>query len=556
MNIQSSPIESDAGGQDSWIDDRLPHPSSFFPGTAYNDILERVHRLAEDAEDIALLTGVQGAGKTTLLYRIQSDIPEHWVLCRLDANPMLHPDQLLNRLARCIDFPPRDEGLVESVAAAFCKLRLQGRLPVVMVDDAEQLPISSLMALLRLHEQRAATTPACALILFAQPNIDRTLASHQLHAMGTARFVRLELPRLAYDEIGEYVRHFLGMEGVEQEFGFSPEQLAALHSESGGLPGKVNELVNRTLRDAIVPRRDPLPAQFVRWLRRIPPATALASGAVALFLLLTLLFQQQIDSLFQEPAPTVASLPEPSRDLRHAEPIREPEERRVQPLRLRPFAGRLDREAEPLPRAPLPESGTRYETEESAPTAENAEPEEVQAVTREPVRPATPRPPEAAPPVSEPTKPLSKQAANPKPVQPATPRPPKAALPVSAPPKPVSKAAATPKPVQSEPIAAAPRFKREAWLLRQRPEAYSLQILAAGNEESVRRFARKHRLTTDVYYFKSQRNGRPWIALLLGIYTDRETAVTVLNMLPDSLRKAGAWPRSLASIQEEIKKVR
>ena len=525
MNIQSSPIESDAGGQDSWIGDRLPHPSSFFPSTAYNDILERVHRLAEDAEDIALLIGVQGAGKTTLLYRIQSDIPEHWVLCRVDANPMLHPDQLLNRLARCIDFPSRDEGLVESVAAAFCKLRLQGRLPVVMVDDAEQLPISSLMALLRLHEQRAATTPACALILFAQPNIDRILTSHQLHAMGTARFVRLELPRLAHDETGEYVRHFLGMEGVEEELGFSPEQLAALHRESGGLPGKVNELVNRTLRDVIVPRRDPLPARFVRWLRRIPPATALASGAVALFLLLTLLFQPQIDSLFHEPEPTVASLPELSVDQRHAEPIREPEERRVQPLRLRPFAGRLDREAEPLPRALKPDSDTRYKTEESAPTAENAEPEEVRVVAREPVQPVTPRPPKAAPPVSEPT-------------------------------KPVSQPAATPKPVHSESVAAAPRFKREAWLLRQRPEAYSLQILAAGNEQSVRRFARQHRLTTDVYYFKSQRNGRPWIALLLGIYKDRKTAVTVLKMLPDSLREAGAWPRSLASIQDEIKKVR
>jgi DamX protein len=525
MNIQPSPIEPDAGGQDSWIDDQLPPPSSFFPGTAYNDILDRVHRLAADAEGIALLIGVQGAGKTTLLYRIQSDSPEHWALCRVDANPMLHPDQLLDRLARCIDMPPLDDGMAESVAEAFCKLRLQGRLPVVMVDNAEQLPISSLMALLRLHEQRTATAPACALILLAQPDIDRTLTTHQLHAMGTARFVRLELPRLAQDETAEYVHHFLRMEGVEEELGFSPQQLAALHSESGGLPGKVNELVIRILRDAIVPRRDPLPARFVRWLRRIPQATALATGVVALLLLLTLLFQQQIDSLFQEPAPTVASLPELSHDQRPAEPIREREERRVQPSRLRPFAGRLDREAEPLPHAPEPESATRYETEESAPIAENAEPEEVQAAAREPVKPATPRPP-------------------------------KAVLPVSAPKKPVSKPAATSKPVHSEPVAAAPRFKREAWLLRQRPEAYSLQILAAGSERSVRKFAQEHRLTTDVYYFKSQRGGRPWIALLLGIYKDRKTAVTVLNMLPDSLRKAGAWPRSLASVQEEIKKGR
>ncbi len=525
MNIQLSSIDPDAGGQDSWIDDRLPPPSSFFPGTAYNNILERVHQLAKDAESVALLTGVQGTGKTTLLYRLQSDIPEHWLPCRVDANPMLHPDQLFNRLARCIDLPLLDEGMAESVAAAFCELRLEGRLPVVMVDDAEQLPISSLIALLRLHEQRAAAAPACALILLAQPDIDRTLTTNQLHAMGSVRFVRLELPRLALDETAEYVRHFLRMEGVGQGHEFSPQQMTTLHSESGGLPGKVNELVLRTLRDAIVPPLDPLPARLLRWLRRIPPVTALTTAAVALLLLSTLLFQQQIDSLFQEPTPTSAALPENPEEQRPIEPVHDQKETMTQPLPIPPVAEWLDSEVEPIPQAPEPRLNIRYESGESAQTAVISGPEEARAVSQEPPRPATPLSPEAAPSVSG----LA---------------------------KPVSRPAAIPESLQSEPMAAAPPFKREAWLLRQRPDAYSLQILVAGNERSVWRFTQEHRLTTDVYYFVSKRNGQPWIALLLGIYGDRNTAVTVLNMLPESLRKAGAWPRSLASVQAEIRKAR
>ncbi len=525
MNIQPSSVNSDADRPDSWIEDRLPPPSSFFPGTAYSDILEQAYQLVEEAEDITLMTGVKGIGKTTLVYRIQSDTPEHWLPFRVDASPMLHPDQLHNRLARCIDLQPSDDDMAASVAAAFCKLRLQGRLPVVIVDDAEQLPISSLMALLRLHEQRAATTPCCALILLAQPDIDRTLTTHQLHAMGTSRFVRLELPRLAEGEIKGYVRHFLRMEGVKDEVGFSPLQMAALYSESAGIPGKVNKLVIRTLRNAIIPRRNVLPAWLVRWLRRIPPATAMATAAVALLLLLTVLFQPQIDSLFQESEPTLASLPGLPEEQPQVEPSRDPEERRAEPLGFPAVTERLDLEAEPVPRAPEPETGTGYRSGELAPTAVIAEPEQAMAVTREPPRPATPRSPEVAPSVS-----------------------------ASA--KSASKSAVTSKPAPAEPVAAGPRFKREAWLLRQRPDAYSLQILAAGSERSVRKFAQAHRLTTDVYYFKSKRNGRPWIALLLGIYKDRKTAVTVLNMLPDSLREAGAWPRPLASVQAEIMKAR
>ena len=105
MNGPSSAIESDTAGRGGWVKDRLPPPSSFFPSIAYDDILEHLHRLAEAAREVALLTGVPGAGKTTLLFRFQSDTPEHWLPCRVDANPMLHPDQLHDRLAHCIDLP-------------------------------------------------------------------------------------------------------------------------------------------------------------------------------------------------------------------------------------------------------------------------------------------------------------------------------------------------------------------------------------------------------------------------------------------------------------------
>lgn len=528
MNSDPSTVEPIAAGRESWVDDRLPPPSSFFPSIAYDEILDRLHRLTEAAEEVALLKGAQGAGKTTLLYRIQSDTPEHWLPCRVDANPMLHPDQLLGRLARCVNHQLPEEATAEGVTAAFCKLRLQGILPVVMVDDAEQLPISSLMALLRLHEQRAATHPACALILLARPEIEGTLTTHQLHAMGTARFVRLELPRLAEDETAEYVRHFLRMEGVEQALAFNPRQLAALYSESDGLPGKMNDLVIRHLRDAIVARQDPLGARLLRWLRRIPPATALATAAVALLLLSTLLLQPRTDIPSREGVqPATPSFIRPPGEQLRPEAVSEREERRVQPLALPPVAERLDSEAQSPPPAQVPESTTVPERGETATIAEHPVPE---------------LEPEAA------------EAMKPKP--PETPATPKAS-----PPDTVSVATESIAPVaavqgRSQSAAATPRFEREAWLLKQRPDAYTLQILATGSERALWNFAREHRLTTDVYYFKSQRNGRPWITLLFGIYKDRDTSVTVLNMLPDSLRKAGAWPRSLASVQDEIRKVR
>ncbi len=100
------------------------------------------------------------------------------------------------------------------------------------------------------------------------------------------------------------------------------------------------------------------------------------------------------------------------------------------------------------------------------------------------------------------------------------------------------------------------RWKQEAWLLEQRPEAYSIQILAAGSEVAIRTFLQQHKLDKDVYYFESRRNGRPWFPVLHGIYKNRTAAMAALDKLPETLSKAGAWPRSLSSIQKEIKQER
>jgi len=510
MNAQPTATEPDDGARNSWSEDRLPPPSSFFPSIAYDEVLERVHRLVENAKEVALLTGPDGAGKTTLLFRIQSDTPEHWLTCRVDANPMMHPDQLFTRLVRCLGIAEEGEEPSATVTAAFAEFRTQGVLPVVMVDDAEQLPLSTMVALLRLHESRAAGKSICSLLFLARPDIQSALSTEQIHAMGTDRFERIELPRLGLEEVPQYLRHFLRMEGVDQEFALDTDELIVLHKKSGGLPGQLNELVVHSMRDAVHTRKEPIPVWLLSRLRSLPPITAMASGVLVFLFILTLVFESQLEILFQPDAASTGVDPVPAE-------VQEPEQAeeegkgiRVKPLLVPPVSEPLYEE--PKEAAPLEAEPLEAEPEtQPAPPIQVVEPElpEEESTTNQEL----PEQPKETPPTSPESKPESEGANT-------------------------------------------PVFKREAWLLKQRPDSYSLQILAAGSEDAVRRFAEKHDLNTDIYYYKSQRNERPWIVLLFGIYEDRRTAVTVLNMLPEALREAGAWPRSFRSIQEEIKRAR
>ena len=99
-----------------------------------------------------------------------------------------------------------------------------------------------------------------------------------------------------------------------------------------------------------------------------------------------------------------------------------------------------------------------------------------------------------------------------------------------------------------------PGVRREDWLLSQPPTFYTLQVMAVSDEGALVDYIGRHALGDDVSYFESRRGATPWYSLLYGLYEDRATALAALDALPQHLRKAGAWPRSLASIQEEIRK--
>ncbi len=545
-----------------------PDPGVFFDCPEYTRLTQLIRHLAENTADVVLLVGDKGAGKTTFLYRIASGAPPHWEICRVDANPMMRPDQLFAGLARGMSAPMDTEDSAAVLVAAFAAKRLQGHLPVVVVDDAGQLPMGTLMALVRLHESTGDSKPPFALILMAEPAIEQTLATQQFHAMGTARFKRLDLPKLDYTQTGDYIRHFLAMEGVKQDLNLSNAQLERIHKDSAGLPGRVNELVIQVLHDP--DQRKGLPGATVALGRfsRIPPMTSIAISGLLALLIASLVFQEEINRLFEGTAQPVVPSHWPK-------PVYEPASERL------------------VAALPLPEpQAVTGAIKESIADRAVADPQSDQARLASEVgeggltadlqsgveplymEPAIEPKPEVEPISALEQEPVPRVQALPTPVPdrlvvdnkgPSTvsqvtveleSRPEPTSTPKPKPkPKSKSKPKTDPKPKQ-KPAAKSRQTARgtrnKDWLAAQRPAAYTLQILGVSDERAAKRFIRNGRFSANVVYYESRRNGRPWFSVLHGVYSDRAAAMAALDRLPDSLRKIGAWPRSLRSVQAEM----
>ena len=108
----------------------------FFSCPELSQCLDLLCHLTSSSDLIPLVQGERYSGKTTLLYQFQLLGQENWELCRIDANPMMHPEQLLTQLARSYGVREDVDQIAERLVERFQDLQREGVLPVVVVDDA------------------------------------------------------------------------------------------------------------------------------------------------------------------------------------------------------------------------------------------------------------------------------------------------------------------------------------------------------------------------------------------------------------------------------------
>jgi len=126
-------------------------------------------------------------------------------------------------------------------------------------------------------------------------------------------------------------------------------------------------------------------------------------------------------------------------------------------------------------------------------------------------------------------------------------------------PAPAAAVAATSNPAASSTPPAAPIAAKatsgdgESWILAQRPEDYTMQLLATNDEKLMRAYLDKHTFTEQVAYFAFQRDGKRWFAALHGVYPGKSDAQGAVANLPPDVGKNPPWIRQFSGIQKIIK---
>lgn len=486
----------------------------YFSDPALKQRLDLLQHLTEYADLLLLIKGPYGAGKTALLQQLVARARDHWLVCVIDANPLTTRDQLLSQFGDRLGLELRGVAIEEWQAVVeerLATLQRAGRVVLLIVDDAHALAAPVLDLVLYLFELSAAGEKLVRVILCAEPSLDETLQSPALRALQQQVTHTLDVPPLTREQTGEFLEHHYTATGRAEALPLTAAAVQAAYAQSGGIPGML-----LALGDALTPTAAPVAEEDHQQPREKrfhwppSPRTLLAAGGVVL-VLVALFFQEGIndfvepepDVLVQADKPGTVPLPLP-------EPVSPVAPRTDQGTASPPVVGRLPQVEEPPPAA-QPEPLASAETPvEAAPLISEATPE--------PTPQPTPPGPAVKPPVPAPvTKP---QAAA------AEPKPP----------------AAPDRPTRLD----------RAWLASRPAEHYTLQLLGVRDESALREFVKDNALEGKVAYLRTTHQGGAWHILLHGDYADRDAAVKARAQLVRTLRGVEPWPRTFASVHEQM----
>jgi DamX protein len=551
--------------------------NDFFSTTEVSARLDLVRHLIENSELVPLVRGPSGIGKTLLATKLQQLAPENWTVCHFEADPAMQPERLLATIARCSGLPDIAGELLQRLVDRFEVLRKRGRIPVLLVDDAQMLPPTSLITLLRLFERQLDGVRLVSMVLFADEQIDLLLSTPQLQVMSPQAIQVIDLPAMTRQEAAAFMLFLLKNEGLSEKLALDEVKLNRIYRETKGIPG----LLAAAILNAVGENgNNKVAGPHLTGYKK-----QLLIGGLPLLLVVLLLMwvigsliepepeldpDRQITEKVIEPLPAPAALSSPESPMSEMaeEPVDDepreeapllsetPVEADKEPIEI----ATLDVPSEAANEDALPQISTPAEQEQPASEASDEIKEEV-ALTEPALevlapagQPAAQEQLVAAVDESDDKQQENHQGADgadevepqAPPEQQITANEVNATVETETPEvaEVVERVEPT-KPAQEESGDAA-----TSWVMSRPPKSYTLQLIAVENLDSLRRYIAKNNLAGETQTFRMMRKGKPWHALLWGEFADRPTALKAVSRLPARVQKAGVWPRTFESLQQ------
>ena len=228
----------------------LPDPDLFYPARPHREAYEVLRYGIDRDEGFMALCGYAGTGKTMLLRMLLHDLAGTKETAFI-VTPAVGPRGLL-----CLLLKEMGENRVPSDAEpavllnkfqdAVLDLARGGRGLLIVVDEAQDLPLETIEQLRLLSNIETERKKLLQILLAGQPELSDLLADPRLCQLTQRIAIEEELKPLSLDETREYTRFRLSRAG-RPDLDISKEVAEFLYRHTQGIPRLINKTMDRTM---------------------------------------------------------------------------------------------------------------------------------------------------------------------------------------------------------------------------------------------------------------------------------------------------------------------
>lgn len=227
-----------------------PDPKFFFGSKGHKRAMAYLEYGLSLGEGFIVITGEIGAGKTMLVRYLFKKLEHENVVAAQLVSTQLEADDMLRAVSAA--FGLEQEGLnkaslLKKLESYLLSIVKQGKRPLLVVDEAQNLAPRAVEELRMLSNFHYAEKPLLQSFLLGQPEFRVTLQSEEMQQLKQRVIASYHLGAMDLSETHAYIQHRLDLVGWKNDPSISEKAFERIFEFTGGIPRKINTLCDRLL---------------------------------------------------------------------------------------------------------------------------------------------------------------------------------------------------------------------------------------------------------------------------------------------------------------------
>jgi len=245
-----------------------PDPAFYFPSGTHRKALSYLRYGLAQGEGFIVITGEVGAGKSTLVAHMIASVDPRQLTIGQVVTSKLGGEEIVHVVAQSFGLPVEGHDKASALGAIEAFLHEEaraGRRCLLVVDEAQNLAVEALEELRMFSNFQLGSHPLLQILLLGQPEFRDTLQNHTgLEQLRQRVIATHHLAPMDAQEIEPYTLHRMRMVGWNETPAFEAGLFEGLYTASGGIPRKLNQLLNRLLLLGAVDQRHSIDAGMLQ----------------------------------------------------------------------------------------------------------------------------------------------------------------------------------------------------------------------------------------------------------------------------------------------------